>query len=44
MIWRSCETNLEVIMWNPTTHAHYSGAQLGYGSDLTDVEWHRTEP
>ncbi|MGK2912100.1 MAG: IS5/IS1182 family transposase, partial [Sphingobium sp.] len=27
-------------MWNPTARAHHSRAQLRYGSDLTDAEWH----
>lgn len=31
-------------MWNPTARAHHSRAQLRYGSDLTDAEWHLIEP
>ena len=35
---------LEAIMWNPTARTHHSRAQLHYGSDLTDAEWHLIEP
>lgn len=31
-------------MWNPTARAQHSRADLRYGSDLTDAEWHLIEP
>ena len=31
-------------MWNPTARADHSRAELRYGSDLTDAEWHLIEP
>lgn len=31
-------------MWNPTARAQHGRANLRYGSDLTDAEWHLIEP
>ena len=31
-------------MWTPTTRRQHSGAELRYGSDMTDAAWRLIEP